>query len=255
MSDEPEVIEIADEPVLLDPPEAVEGEKVEAEAGAEEGENEDLPEAKERAKGAKARINELTRLRHEAERERDFYKGLASQSAPNSPQGATVEPDLDDFENYGDYVKALAKYEVGQTQQASATQREYIIREASWEAKVEATASSLPDYATVVGSSEVPISGHVADALMDSDRGPELAYHMATHPEVAERLNRMSPIKAAIELGRLETSLAAPVVKAASKAPSPANTIKTTSSTVPVNLASASMESYIEMRRKQGARY
>ena len=266
MTDEttPEPVELAETPPRDDagrftapeptePPEAAEEPPAE-EAGDSDDEG-DLHDAKPRGKNAQARFNELTRLRREAERERDFYKGLATQQAPHSPQdGATVEPDIDDFESYGDYVKALAKHEVRQQQEATATQRTQIIREASWESKVEAARSTIPDYAQVVGSSDIDVS-NIADALMESDRGPELAYYLATRPELAERLNRMSPVKAALELGRLETSLAAPAVKVASKAPAPATPLRSSGSVAPPNLGSADFETYRAERRKQGATF
>ena len=245
------------------PVEAV-AEPVAAEVAAEEAkpddenpdEQGDLTEKPHKGKSATARIDELTRLRREAERERDFYKGLATQTAhPSSAEGADVEPEPDQFEDYADYVKALAKHEVRREQVASVSSRENIIRDAQWESRVEAVRASHADYETVVGSSEQPIAGHVYDALMDSERGPEMAYHMATHPEIAERLNRMSPTKAALELGRLETSLAAPTARPASKAPPPTTPLKTTGSTVVVNLTTASMDAYKAERRKQGAKF
>ena len=242
-------VEAVAEPVVA----AVEEGETEDEEGDE---HEDLTDKPRRGKSAESRINEKHRLLKEAERERDFYKGLATQTAHPSPlEGADVEPELDQFDDYGDFVKALAKYEVRREQAASVSSRENIIREAQWESRVEAVRASHADYETVVGSSEQPIAGHVYDALMDSERGPEMAYHMATHPEIAERLNKLSPIKAALELGRLETSLAAPTARPASKAPPPTTPLKTTGSTVPANLANADMDTYVIERRKQGARY
>jgi len=94
----------------------------------------------------------------------------------------------------------------------------------------------------------------VYEALMDSDRGPELAYHMAQHPEIAEELNKLTPVKAAIRLGRLETALAAPVAKSTTKAPAPISPIRSAPARQ-TDLAKASMNDYIEMRRKQGAGY
>ena len=255
-----EPVEAVAEPVVDAFAETAEHAETLARLAETEGESDDdkgdLTEKPHKGKSATARIDELTRLRREAERERDFYKGLATQTAhPSSAQDADVEPEPDQFEDYADYVKALARHEVRREQVASVSSRENIIREAQWESRVEAVRASHADYEAVVGSSEQPIAGHVYDALMDSERGPEMAYHMATHPEIAERLNRMSPIKAALELGRLETSLAAPTARPASKAPPPTTPLKTTGSTVPANLVNASMDAYIAERRKQGARF
>jgi hypothetical protein len=242
-------------PVEPDPVEEPAAQETEADEG--EPEETDLHEEKRRGKTAQDRINDLTRARREAERERDFYKGLVSQPTPVSPDGAD-KPTPDTFDTYDDYVEALTDWKVSQTliKQSSETanRTEELVRQANWQSKMEAAQSLLPDYEAVVGSSEVPISPHVAQALMDSDRGPELAYHMAQHPELAAELNKLSPVKAAMTLGRLETTLAAPAAKPATKAPAPINPIRSAPARQ-ADFAKASMDDYIEMRRKQGARY
>ena len=212
-----------------------------------------LPEPKSRGKNAQARIAELTRLRHDAERERDFYKGLATQNAPPSPNGATAEPDPEDFDSDIEAARALARFDRQQEQATSASEREQIIRGALWEAKVEAVSEALPDFSEVVGKSDLDVT-NIREAIMESARGPELAYHLATNPDLAKRLNEMSPLKAALELGKLETQLTAPV-KAASKAPPPANTMRTSGSSVPVDLNNAGMDAYRAERAKQGAHW
>lgn len=233
-------------------------------AGTADGEEtdvesqDDLHEDKRRGKTAQDRINDLTRARREAERERDFYKGLVSQPTPNSAPEAADKPTPDSFDTYDAYVEALTDWKVEQTlhkqSSAKAQQTEEMVKQANWQSKLEAAQSSLPDYATVVGSSEIPVAPHVYEALLDSDRGPELAYHMAQHPEVAAELNKLSPVKAAIMLGRLETALATPVAKPTTKAPAPINPIRSAPARQ-TDLSKASMDDYIEMRRKQGAGY
>lgn len=227
----------------------------EGESDENETEKEHLRDERGRfKKGAEARIAELTRARREAERERDFYKGLASQPAQISPEGAE-KPTADQFDTYDEYIEALTDWKVEQTvsktSQKAIQQAEQMQRQQSWMEKVETVASSIPDYAEVVHSSEVEIAPHVQDALLDSDKGPELAYHMARNPEFADRLNRMSPTKAALELGRLELSLAAPA-KPATKAPPPANPIRP-STTLSPDPAKMSMDEYVKWRAAQRA--
>lgn len=245
----------ADDTPLADTETAAETPVTEPEALEADDESDDdeepLQEAKPRGKNAQARIAELTRLRHDAERERDFYKGLASQNAPPSPNGATVEPNPEDYDSDVEFMRAAARFEVQQQQATTATEREQIIRGALWEAKIEAVIEALPDFAKVVGESQLDVT-NIREAIMESARGPELAYHLATNPDLAKRLNEMSPLKAALELGKLETQLTAPV-KAASKAPPPANTIRTSGSSVPVDLNNAGMDAYRAERAKQGA--
>lgn len=247
---------------IVETTEGAESSENEAEKVETDGEQGELTEEKPRGKkNVQARIDELTRRAHEAERQADYYRGLATQKAPNSADAAPTEPNPADFEDYGAFVKALAKYEIAQERQAGNSQQAEshakqadTFRAEAWSSKVEATRATITDYDAVVGSSEIPIAGHVADALMDADRGPELAYHMATHPDVAERLNKMSPVKAAIELGRLESTLGTVTPKPASKAPAPITPTRPGPS-AKVDLSKLPMDEYIAERRKQGATY
>ena len=51
---------------------------------------------------------------------------------------------------------------------------------------------AIPDYDEVVGLSEVVIAPHITDTILESDRGPEVAYYLAQHPDKAEAINAMS---------------------------------------------------------------
>ena len=95
---------------------------------------------------------------------------------------------------------------------------------------------------------------------MESDRGPELAYHFAKNPDVLVNLNGMSPTQAAREIGKLEATLPtvkAPVVpsKKLSTTPAPANANVTQGRATQPSLASASMDEYMAQRKSQGARW
>jgi preprotein translocase subunit SecA len=68
----------------------------------------------------------------------------------------------------------------------------------------------------------------LTDAILTSDRGPEVAYHLAKNPALAERLNRLSPIAAAREIGRIEAALEKSSPGTTRKPPpAPANTTNT----------------------------
>lgn len=237
----------------------VETEAAEPEAESEEtGQPDDLQEHKPRGKTAQDRINDLTRARREAERERDFYKGLVTQPTPASPVEGAPKPTADSFDTYDEYVEALTDWKVEQTisKQSSvkAQQTTEMVRAASWDAKLAEAVSTIPDFAEVVGSSEIRLAKHVEDAMVDSDLGGHLAYHFAQHPEIVERLNTLSPVKAALEMGRLEVALSTPVAKPTTKAPAPVSPIRTAPARQS-DLANVSMDDYIAIRRKQGAAF
>lgn len=247
--------------------EGAEGADAEREGGKGEGDADDGDEAlqdeRKPAKGAEARIAELTRLRRQAERERD--QALAQlQGARDPAKAAQPKPSPDDFEDYGEYVEALTDWKADQreaqradTNATKAAETAAQHRNAEWSAKVAATTATLPDYAEVAGKSEIQVRDHVVDAIMDADRGPELVYHLAQNPDVAARLNDMSPARAAIELGKIEATLGEPA------APPPPPAKKTTTAPAPItpvkpgatnakDPAKMNMEEYKAYRKAQG---
>ena len=246
---------LATEPVVeaVTPP--VE-EVVEAVETAETESEEQARDDKGRFKGdgVQKRIDELTRARREAERQAEYWQGVATQTAPEA-QGD--KPSRDDYAEQDDYIEALTEWKAEQAvtrvQREQAAQSANHARQSAWEAREAQTKASIPDYDAVVPVSTVPIRPHVVEALMDADAGPSLAYHLAKNPDVAARLNAMTPTRAAIELGRIETTLTAPAVKVPSNAPTPITPITPQASGRTVDLSKASMEDYIAERKRQGA--
>lgn len=246
---------LATEPVVeaVTPP--VE-EVVEAVEAAEAESEEQARDDKGRFKGdgVQKRIDELTRARREAERQAEYWQGVATQTAPEA-QGD--KPSRDDYAEQDDYIEALTEWKAEQAvtrvQREQAAQSANHARQSAWEAREAQTKASIPDYDAVVPVSTVPIKPHVVEALMDADAGPSLAYHLAKNPDVAARLNAMTPTRAAIELGRIETTLTAPAVKVPSNAPTPITPITPQASGRTVDLSKASMEDYIAERKRQGA--
>ena len=246
---------LATEPVVeaVTPPVEEVVEAVEtAEAESEEQARDDKGRFK--GDGVQKRIDELTRARREAERQAEYWQGVATQTAPEA-QGD--KPSRDDYAEQDDYIEALTEWKaeqaVAKVQREQAAQSANHARQSAWEAREAQTKASIPDYDAVVPVSTVPIKPHVVEALMDADAGPSLAYHLAKNPDVAARLNAMTPTRAAIELGRIETTLTAPAVKVPSNAPTPITPITPQASGRTVDLSKASMEDYIAERKRQGA--
>lgn len=169
--------------------------------------------------GVQKRIDELTRKAHEAEREAAFWREQAAKS--QAPSTDAAKPARDGFDTDADYFEALADWkaeqkvgELRKQQQAEALnkaeQTQTATRFELYQERVAASLEAMPDYAEVVGASDVPAAPHVLESILDSDSGPQLAYHLAKNPELAEKLNAMTPVQAAREIGRLEAQLAQP---------------------------------------------
>lgn len=211
--------------------------------------------------GAEGRIGELTRRYRDAEREAEHWKGIATRNGAHSGDTAATKPSPDQYEDYGEYVEALTDWKADERERKSAgtnadraVERAAEARNEAWSAKVSEVSATLPDFGDVVGKSEISIANHVADALMDADRGPELAYHLAQHPDVASRLNEMSPMRAAVELGRIEATLgeapAQPPARKQTKAPAPITPVNGRSTTTK-DPARMSQEEYNSWRKEQ----
>ena len=234
----------------------------EGDEGDDQG-GEEKPQEKPK-RSARERINELTKRAHEAEREAQRWREAAERKTADPSE----KPNPDKFGSYDEYVEALADWKADQRVAESFKRRDAERSQAAEaraaEAKAQAWAErqiafreATPDYDAVVGKSSVQVAPHVVDTLLDSDSGPELAYHLAKHPETVKRINSLSPLAAAREIGRIEASLstpAAPRDKPASKAPAPITPARS-SAPASVNLATANMDQYIEARRKQGATF
>jgi hypothetical protein len=213
-----------------------EGQQQEGQQGQEQQQRDEQGRFKP---GVQRRIDELTRQRHEAERRASELEQRLQQlqsGTQSSGQAPATKPDPRQFEDYGDYVAALTKYEAAQLlgqrdqQQAQALQqqRQQLTQQAeqaraeAWTERQTAARTALPDYDTVMAAAaNVHVSAAVQDALLDSDRGPELAYHLAKNPAEAQRLNGLSPRQVDREIGRLEERLSRPATPPVSKAPPP----------------------------------
>jgi len=83
-----------------------------------------------------------------------------------------------------------------------------------------------------VASSDVQVSDQVRDAILDSDVGPKILYHLAEHTDLATKLAGMSTASALREIGKLEARFEAKAetkplsTVGRSKAPSPINPIR-----------------------------
>lgn len=220
----------------------------EQEAGATEGSETPRDEQGKFKPKVQQRIDEITRARHEAEREAAYWRQRAEAAsgnkdgkAPSSPNEAPAKPSVDQFQDYADYVEALTEWKAEQKVRdvlsardaEKAKEAESKVKQTkaeAWEARQAQTRASLPDYDEVVGLSDLQIAPHVAETLLDSDVGPAVAYHLAKNPDLAERINAMSPLAAAREIGRLESAVAKPAAAPAntiSKAPPPITPVGT----------------------------
>ena len=103
----------------------------------------------------------------------------------------------------------------------------------TWSNRVNDFRAKTPDFDDLVGSADVVVSNEVRDAIFESEVGPQLLYHLAENPDIAKKLQGLSPISALRMIGKLEakfeeapTSNPKETVAKTSKAPPPISPIK-----------------------------
>ena len=237
LADQPEV-----EAVQTEPTEVVE-ERSEPEI---EKEQEEKPKANPKLE---RRFSEITKQREEARKEaqteREARQALEArlavlerQPAPQAPK-VDEEPQPSQFNDAFEYAKALAEYTADQRigemrrQDAEAKQaqeRQKVIE--TWASKVQAAKASMPDFDDIVASSDVVVNDDIRDAILESDVGPQILYHLAENDDVAKRIAGLTPKQALREIGKLEARFEVKETKpeptpiTRSKAPAPINPLR-----------------------------
>lgn len=221
-------------------------------------------------KGVQKRIDRAVRQKYEAEARtkmlEDRLNALESQRVSPQQQKPVdnSEPRIENFDNFNEYVAAVADYraekkinetlnerEKRQQAEREATERTKTVE--SWNKRIEKATAEMPDFEEVLASSDVPMTPPMQQAIMESDIGPKLAYYLANHPDEAEKIAGMSPIGAIRTLGRIEERLstAKPEVQT-TNAPAPIKPIGT-SATVKKDPGKMSDAEYAKWRKSHAA--
>lgn len=224
--------------------ESAEGQETEAKttestpSGDETAEREEVEHKRNRVQ---ERISQLTNRAKEAEsRAKELEEMIASLEGEQPEEKAM--PKLEEFEyDTAAYEAALSQWlaekqaqsvNVAMTQQqrwqVEQAQRQAVeAAKQAFTAKQEAFELDHPDFKQVVSNFK-PNSPAIAQAVLYSENGPALAYHLAKNPGLSQSLESMNPIIAAMEIGAIQQKLSAPPPVNSSKAPPPADDLKPT---------------------------
>lgn len=234
----------------------------------EQSEHDQEPEGKateERKQNPKLekRFSELTKARKlaeenaaksQAEKEQlearlREYEGRQApqQQVDENPIGR--EPSPGQFDDAFEYAKALAEwsaekalYDRDQQEANRKVEQERSKLLKTWSDKLEKAKPNLADFDDVIESTQVVVSNEVRDAIIESDVGPEILYHLASlDGEEADKFQALSVSKALREIGKLEarferqeaaeeTAVRSKPVVQKSKAPAPLSPLKATGS-------------------------
>ena len=225
----------------------------------EEQQGEESEESKPKSRHQR-RKEQMERLHHEADEWKAKFD--ASQAKlkrlEEVAQGAAA-PQESDYGSFEEYQAALSAHHAMQMMdkrqkdeaehEAQAYQREMQRVEQAqqqemaqeWAAQVDDARTRYADYDSV--AFRAPISQEVAKIVASMDSGADVAYHLGLNPVEAQQISSMSPVNAAIALGRLEARLSGPKPRTTTQAPDPVTPVRA-KATPAVNPEKMSMAEY-----------
>lgn len=221
------------------------GVEVKPEGQAEASATETPSEAKKTANPVQPRINQLTRknhdqlMKHTAETAELKARIAKLEQAPPvvETHEKRVAPNEDDFDSSQDYHAANAKFYADVSGDAAqeritasdsdtkektaqtARQTELKGKKAAFEKKLEAIRGNFENFEEVAYGNTQFMDLDLAEQIFDLDKGPEVAYHLGSNLDEAERIFALSPIQRARELTKLEFQVEALKPKVVSDAP------------------------------------
>ena len=177
-----------------------------------------------------ARFNQITADKYAEKRRADEAEDRLAQIKANQPAPIVKgEPKLEDFDfDESAHMAALIDYKVEQKAQEIQQDQQRQVQAQTAEAtlnnfqeKVVSFQKQAPDFEAIVAA--VPqLPQETLDAIMQNEKGPELAYYLGKHLNVADEIVNMSPIQAAMKLGQISVQLTAtPQTVKTSAAPEP----------------------------------
>jgi len=255
MSEEREAVELDDN---MPPVEEIEEsappeEEIETPEPVEEPE----PEKKPDGDRVQKRINKITREKHEARARAEAAERRLKELEAQKPQAATVaeEPKIEDYD-YDDeaHRAALVRYQVAQEmarerERMAIESQETAKQQAAREFQAKVDAAGIEDYAEVIQNlvEVVPIPETIVDAIQRDERGPELAYYLGNHLDVADKLVGLPPMQAALELGKISAGLSKGKQIKTTTAPEPVKTVGSGGGTAPKEPEEMSMDEIMEI--------
>lgn len=227
----------------------------------------ELTEARKKAEA----LAEQTAATLKAEREAREVAERRAQELTQKYEPPKTEPDpepqLSQFNDVNEYSKALKEWSADKALRDKAAEEaqareteENAKRVKAWQERQTEARKTLTDYDAKIAASNVKVSNPLRDAIVESDVGPQLLYHLAENPDVAERLNKLSNASALRELGKLEAKLGGgePVkaevqkhttpVAEISKAPAPITPLKGSSAIDTVDTSKLSYQDWKKRR-------
>jgi len=201
-----------------------------------------VEEKSEKPNKVQERINQLTREKYElrqANADLDQRLKNLENPAPTENKPVPVAPKEDDFEHFSDYQAANSQFiaetasnaafdrftaqqqQAAQVTQQNERQQTLKSKQDSFNQNVDTKRANFKDFEDVAYGHPF-MDGDLAEQIFDmGEKAPEVAYHLGSNLQEAERIFALTPVQRARELTKLEFQVEALAPKKVSGAPDP----------------------------------
>ncbi len=156
-----------------------------------------IADAESKAKTAKEALEKAEREASE----------LRMKYEPPKTDEVGPEPQPEQFSSVAEYTKAIKDWTADVTRKEDRANQAREASSKAWNERIALAKKDIPDYAEKIAASEVKVSDHLRDAIVESEIGPRILYHLAENPDVAADLGKMTITKMLREVGKLEATL------------------------------------------------
>lgn len=208
------------------------------ETGAEASATEKTEQVK-KANPVQERINQLTREKYEARQEtaalEQRIKDLETRKV-EEVKPKVVAPKEDDFNDYNEYQVANSEHIANsaadaayerlsaenkvrdENSQKSARITELKSKKATFDQNLDTKRGNFQDFEEVAYGHRF-MNESIASRIFGMEKGPEVAYHLGSHLDIAEKIFSLPEIDQAVELAKIEMQVEALKPKVVSDAP------------------------------------
>lgn len=213
-----------------------------AEDSSEQVESQEAEEKTVKRNSFQERISQKTREAKEAQARAAELQERLAQYEQQTPQ-SQPRPKLEDFDyDESQFNEALdnwtqsslsnsvrqARLEEQQHEARLAQQRTMALAQETFVERANDFELDHPDFREVVA--KVPQSQVLTSAVLVSEDGPALAYHLGKNPDLAQSLSSMNPYMAMLEIGKISAKLSAPAPAQTTNAPAPSKPVGSSAS-------------------------
>jgi hypothetical protein len=238
-SEEKEVAEIEEEI----------SEESEEEEASEDVEEKDETKPKKKG-GFQKKLERKDKQISSLEQEREYWRKEALRTKEAVKEEVIeVKPDLskkpkaETFATHDDYVEALTDWKLDQKLLANERKQNEDKVKSETKSKIDKHQARVAEFKVTQNDwddvieevANAPLSITVQEAIINSDHGPEMMYELAKEPKELRRICALSPIQAAMALGKIEArfskSTESSEKKILTKAPAPIKTVRSKATT------------------------